>query len=84
MILVMSVEPGFGGQAFMPAALDRIAAIRTMIGSRPIPIEVDGGITPANAGAVADAGGSILVAGSSVFRGDYAANIAALRSAAAA
>ena len=82
LVLVMSVEPGFGGQAFMPAALDKIAAIKAMIGNRPIPIEVDGGITAANAAAIARAGANVLVAGSAVFRGDYVANIAALRVAA--
>jgi len=83
LVLVMSVEPGFGGQAFMPAAFTKIAAIKAMIGSRPVQIEVDGGVTPANAAACARAGATVLVAGSSVFHGsDYAANIAALRKAA--
>ena len=85
LILVMSVEPGFGGQAFMPDALEKIAAIRAMIGDRDIPIEVDGGITAENAGAVAKAGASVLVAGSAIFKGDrspYAQNIAAIRDAA--
>jgi ribulose-phosphate 3-epimerase len=81
LVLVMSVEPGFGGQAFMPAALQRIAEIKALLAGRDVPIEVDGGITPDNAGAVVAAGATVLVAGSSVFRGDYAANIAALRSA---
>ncbi|MEJ0013267.1 MAG: ribulose-phosphate 3-epimerase [Bauldia sp.] len=83
LVLVMSVEPGFGGQAFMPAALGRIAEISALLGGRDVPIEVDGGITPDNAGAVVAAGATVLVAGSSVFRGDYATNIAALRKAAA-
>jgi ribulose-phosphate 3-epimerase len=83
MVLVMSVEPGFGGQAFMPEAVGRIAEIRSLLGNRSVPIEVDGGIAPANAGEVARAGATVLVAGSSVVRGDYAANIAALRKAAA-
>jgi ribulose-phosphate 3-epimerase len=83
LVLVMSVEPGFGGQAFMPASFTKIAAIKAMVGSRPIQIEVDGGVTPANAAACARAGATVLVAGSSVFQGgDYAANIAALRKAA--
>jgi ribulose-phosphate 3-epimerase len=83
LVLVMSVEPGFGGQAFMPASFTKIAAIKAMVGSRPIQIEVDGGITPANAGACARAGATVLVAGSSVFQGgNYAATIAALRKAA--
>lgn len=82
LVLVMSVEPGFGGQAFMPSALERIAAIKAMVGARPILIEVDGGITPENAGAVSKAGATVLVAGSAIFRGDYRANIAAVRTAA--
>ena len=85
LVLVMCVEPGFGGQAFMPEALEKIAAIRAMIGDRDIPIEVDGGITAENAGAVAKAGASVLVAGSGIFKGDrspYAGNIAAIRDAA--
>lgn len=80
LILVMSVNPGFGGQAFIPGALEKIAKIRQMVGTRPIEIEVDGGIGPANARAVIDAGATVLVAGSAVFRNkDYAANILALR-----
>ncbi|HEY5081050.1 MAG TPA: ribulose-phosphate 3-epimerase [Bauldia sp.] len=82
LVLVMSVEPGFGGQPFMPAALGRIAAVRALLGQRNALIEVDGGITPQNAASVARAGASVLVAGSAVFRGDYAADIAALRQAA--
>jgi ribulose-phosphate 3-epimerase len=67
----------------MPASFTKIAAIKAMVGSRPIQIEVDGGITPANAGACARAGATVLVAGSSVFQGgNYAATIAALRKAA--
>lgn len=84
LVLVMSVEPGFGGQKFMPVAIAKIAAIKAMIGSRDILIEVDGGITAGNAGAVVRAGASVLVAGSSVFNGGpdaYAANIAAIRTA---
>ena len=84
LILVMSVNPGFGGQAFIPGALDKIRNIRAMIGARPIDIEVDGGITPQNAGAAAAAGANAFVAGSAVFKGgDYRANIAAIRNAAA-
>ena len=85
LVLVMSVEPGFGGQTFMPEALEKIAVIRAMIGDRDIPIEVDGGITAENAGAAAKAGASVLVAGSAIFKGDrspYARNIAAIRGAA--
>ncbi|MDR3437746.1 ribulose-phosphate 3-epimerase [Telmatospirillum sp.] len=80
LVLVMSVNPGFGGQSFIPSALDKIARLRRMIGDRPIEIEVDGGVTAANARDVAAAGADVLVAGSAVFRtDDYRANIAALR-----
>jgi ribulose-phosphate 3-epimerase len=80
LILVMSVNPGFGGQEFIPTALEKIARIRQMVGNRPIEIEVDGGIGPANAKKVIEAGASVLVAGSAVFRSpDYAGNIRALR-----
>ena len=83
LILVMTVNPGFGGQSFITAMIDKIAALKTLIGSRPITIEVDGGITADNAGAVVAAGASALVAGSAVFRGaSYADNIAAIRAAA--
>jgi ribulose-phosphate 3-epimerase len=87
LILIMSVNPGFAGQAFIPAALDKIRNLRAMAGARPIDIEVDGGITPQNAGQVAAAGANVLVAGSAVFKGGnpdaYRANIAAIRNAAA-
>jgi ribulose-phosphate 3-epimerase len=84
LILVMSVNPGFGGQAFIPGALDKIRNIRAMIGGRPIDLEVDGGVTPQNAGQVAAAGANAMVAGSAVFKGgDYRGNIAAIRQAAA-
>jgi ribulose-phosphate 3-epimerase len=87
LILVMSVNPGFGGQAFIPAAIEKIARLRALAGARPIDIEVDGGITPANADQVAQAGANVLVAGSAVFKGGkpdaYRANIAAIRNAAA-
>jgi ribulose-phosphate 3-epimerase len=86
LILVMSVNPGFGGQAFIPEAVEKIRRLRAMAGGRPIDIEVDGGITPATAPAVAAAGANVLVAGSAVFKGAkpeaYRANIAAIRSAA--
>jgi ribulose-phosphate 3-epimerase len=84
LILVMSVNPGFGGQTFIPAALDKIGAVRAMAGARPIDIEVDGGITPDNAARAVKAGANVLVAGSAVFKsGAYKANIAAIRNAAA-
>ncbi|MDN4988547.1 ribulose-phosphate 3-epimerase [Bradyrhizobium arachidis] len=86
LVLVMTVNPGFGGQSFLASQLEKIARIRSMIGDRPIRLEVDGGVTRDNAGAVAAAGADTLVAGSAVFRGkssaDYAANIAAIRIAA--
>jgi ribulose-phosphate 3-epimerase len=86
LILVMSVNPGFGGQEFIGAAAEKIARLRAMAGGRPIDIEVDGGITPDTAPIVARAGANVLVAGSAVFKGgtaSYRANIAAIRNAAA-
>jgi ribulose-phosphate 3-epimerase len=86
LILVMSVNPGFGGQAFIPFAIEKISRLRALAGSRPIDIEVDGGITPETAPLVARAGANVLVAGSAVFKGGnpeaYRANIAAIRRAA--
>ncbi len=87
LVLVMSVNPGFGGQAFIPEAIDRVRAIRQMAGGRPIRIEVDGGVGPANAAALAAAGADTFVAGSAVFKGGkcaYAPNITAIRAAAEA
>ena len=84
LVLVMSVNPGFGGQAFIPGALDKIAAVRALAGGRPIDIEVDGGVTAGNAAEIVRAGANVLVAGSAVFKGgNYKANIAAIRNAAA-
>ena len=87
LILVMSVNPGFGGQAFIPSAAEKISRLRALAGSRPIDIEIDGGITPEVAPRVAQAGANVLVAGSAVFKGGkpdtYRANIAAIRNAAA-
>jgi ribulose-phosphate 3-epimerase len=82
LVLVMSVEPGFGGQAFLPQSPARIAEIRRLLGARDVPIEVDGGINPETAAIAVQAGANVLVAGSSIFNGDYTTNIAALRSAA--
>jgi ribulose-phosphate 3-epimerase len=85
LVLVMSVNPGFGGQRLIPAMLDKLRAVRAMIGARPIELEVDGGITPETVGAAAAAGARVMVAGSSIFGSDdYAAAIAALRTRAAA
>ena len=87
LILVMSVNPGFGGQAFIPERRPRSRAACAPGGGRPIDIEVDGGITPEAAPEVARAGANVLVAGSAVFKGGkpeaYRANIAAIRNAAA-
>ncbi len=81
LVLVMSVNPGFGGQSFIPSQIEKVRALRKIIGTRPIEIEVDGGVNPANAGALAAAGATALVAGSAVFKGGaYAQNIAAIRS----
>ena len=84
LILIMSVNPGFGGQAFIPAALDKLRQVRGLVGARPIDIEVDGGITPENTARAVQAGANALVAGSAIFKGGhYQANIAAIRNAAA-
>lgn len=87
LVLVMSVNPGFGGQSFIPSALDLIREVRTIIGDRPIDLEIDGGVTPANAKQIVEAGANVLVAGSAAFKGGrsaFAANVAALRAAAEA
>ena len=81
MVLVMTVNPGFGGQSFIPAMVPKIEALRTLIGERPIRIEVDGGINPDTARQCAQAGADAFVAGSAVFGTDYAKAIAALRKA---
>ena len=83
LILVMSVNPGFGGQSFIPAMLEKISEIRDMVQGRAIDIEVDGGITRHNAAEVVRAGANVLVAGSAIFKTkDYAAEIRAIRTAA--
>jgi ribulose-phosphate 3-epimerase len=84
LILVMTVNPGFGGQAFLPAQLDKIRVLNRMIGDRPIWLEVDGGNTPETAARCREAGAGVFVAGSAIFGGgveDYRRNIAALRAA---
>src|SRR5690606_21371299 len=82
LIVLMTVNPGFGGQAFIPAMVDKVARVKAMIGKRPIAIEIDGGVTPETAPLVIAAGADVLVAGSAVFRGEgvdaYRANIEAL------
>lgn len=92
LVLVMSVNPGFGGQKFIPDAADKLARLRALAGDRPVEIEVDGGINPEVAPLVARAGANALVAGNAVFKsGDaeaaglegYRRNIEAIRRAAA-
>ncbi len=87
LVLVMSVNPGFGGQQFIPGALDKIAAVRQRIDAagRPVRLEVDGGVKSDNIGAIARAGADTFVAGSAIFGStDYAATISAMRRAVAA
>lgn len=79
LILVMSVNPGFGGQKFIPSQLDKIRRLRDMVGDRQIDIQVDGGVNPDTIKSVVDAGANVVVAGSAVFGGDYKANIQAIR-----
>ena len=80
LILVMTVNPGFGGQSFIPAMLPKIARIRDMIGARPIHLEIDGGVNPITGAQCVSAGADVLVAGNAVFAGGrYAENIAAIR-----
>jgi ribulose-phosphate 3-epimerase len=83
LVLVMSVQPGFGGQPFQPASLERIAALRRQLTERGLTADlaVDGGITRHNAGAVARAGANVLVAGSAIFSPDFtvADGVTALR-----
>jgi ribulose-phosphate 3-epimerase len=88
MVLVMTVNPGFGGQKFIHSQIDKIARLRGMIGDRPIHIQVDGGVDPKTAPLVAMAGADVLVAGSAVFKGGsvaqpeiYGQNIRAIREA---
>ena len=86
LILLMTVNPGFGGQAFIPSVVEKVRRVKAMIGDRPIHIEIDGGVTVETAPLVAAAGADVLVAGSAVFKGGntqaYRANIAAIRNAA--
>jgi len=87
LVLVMSVNPGFGGQTFIPGSVEKVSRVKALIGHRPIRIEVDGGVNPQTAAQVVAAGADTLVAGSAVFAGGpekYAANIAAIRTAAEA
>ena len=89
LICVMTVNPGFGGQKFIHSQVDKVRALRAMIGDRPVHIEIDGGVDPTTAPLVAVAGADVLVAGSAVFRGGsvsdpapYGENIRAIRAAA--
>ena len=86
LVIVMTVNPGFGGQAFIAPVMDKVRQISAMIGDRPIDIEIDGGVTKDTAAACTAAGANALVAGSAVFKGGpsaYAGNIDAIRTAAA-
>jgi ribulose-phosphate 3-epimerase len=86
LVLIMSVNPGFGGQSFIPGSIGKIRQARALIGGRDIDLEVDGGVTADNARAIVDAGANVLVAGSSVYAGNdkatYAGRIRAIREAA--
>jgi len=86
LILVMTVNPGFGGQAFIHAAVDKVRQVKALVGDRPINIEVDGGVSPETAPLVVAAGANALVAGAAVFKGgsveSYRSAINAIRSAA--
>jgi ribulose-phosphate 3-epimerase len=85
LIVLMTVNPGFGGQNFIPAMVDKVRRVKAMIGRRDILIEIDGGVASGTAGLVAQAGADVLVAGSAVFKGEasgYRNNIEAIRTAA--
>ncbi len=87
LVLLMTVNPGFGGQSFIHSVVEKIAQVRALIGERPIALEIDGGVTPETAPLCIRAGADTLVAGSAVFKGGpsaYAGNIAAIRQAAEA
>ena len=87
LVLVMSVNPGFGGQSFIPSALDKLRAVRERIdrGGKPIRLEIDGGVKPDNIGEIARAGADTFVAGSAIFgHPDYARVIADMQAAVAA
>ncbi len=86
LVLLMTVNPGFGGQGFIGAVVEKVARVKAMIGQRPIRIEIDGGVTAETAPLVTAAGADVLVAGSAVFKGGteaaYRSNISAIRMAA--
>jgi len=83
LVLIMTVNPGFGGQAFLPAMVEKVRRVKAMIGERPIRIQIDGGVSADNAGVLAKAGADVLVAGAAIFKGDgveaYRRNIDAIR-----
>ncbi|MGB1722597.1 MAG: ribulose-phosphate 3-epimerase, partial [Paracoccaceae bacterium] len=86
LICVMTVNPGFGGQSFIWSQLQKIEKLKSMIGSRPIHLEIDGGVDTETAASVVEAGANVLVAGSAVFKGGsvqkpavYGENISAIR-----
>ena len=85
-VLIMTVNPGFGGQSFIPAMVDKVKRVKALIGRRPIRIEIDGGVSPETAPLVTAAGADVLVAGAAVFKGGsveaYRRNIEAIRTAA--
>jgi ribulose-phosphate 3-epimerase len=83
-VLIMSVNPGFGGQRFLPRSVEKIAALAQLRAKRGLQflIQVDGGIAPATARAVVAAGANVLVCGSALFKGELSGNVAALRAAA--
>ncbi|MGN6097003.1 MAG: ribulose-phosphate 3-epimerase [Bosea sp. (in: a-proteobacteria)] len=87
LVLLMTVNPGFGGQSFIHSVVEKVAQVKALIGDRPITLEIDGGVTPQTAPLVVKAGADTLVAGSAVFKGGpsaYAGNIDAIRKAAEA
>lgn len=83
LVLLMTVNPGFGGQAFIASVVEKVKRVKAMIGDRPIDIEIDGGVTSQTAPLLASAGANVFVAGSAIFKGGtsaaYGANIAAIR-----
>jgi ribulose-phosphate 3-epimerase len=87
LVLLMTVNPGFGGQAFISSVIEKVRQVKALVGNRPIDMEIDGGVTPETAPLVVGAGANVLVAGSAVFKGGtqmaYAQNIRAIRDAAA-
>ncbi len=82
LVCLMSVNPGFGGQKFIPNTVNKVRRLRELLGDRPVEIEIDGGVTKETAGALIEAGADVLVAGTAVFRQpDYADAIEAIRNA---